>query len=49
MDECSGGPAAAPEHLFGYGRLVGLGFSYLLVLEGGEPADPAAFLTAIPN
>jgi hypothetical protein len=28
---------------------VGWGFKYLLVQPDGEPADPAAFLTAVPN
>jgi hypothetical protein len=28
---------------------MGFGFRYLLVLEDGEPADPAAFNTAIPT
>ena len=30
-------------------RPVPSGFRYLLVLKDGEPADPAAFLTALPN
>ena len=30
-------------------RVVGLGFRYLLVLDDGEPADPAAFNTAVPD
>jgi hypothetical protein len=25
------------------------GFRYLLALENGEPADPAAFVTAVPD
>jgi len=25
------------------------GFKFLLMLRGGEPADPAAFVTAVPN
>lgn len=28
---------------------MGFGFRYLLVLEDGEPADPAAYLTAVPT
>lgn len=28
---------------------MGVGFRYLLALENGEPADPAAFITALPS
>jgi hypothetical protein len=31
------------------GRPVPFGFRFLLVFEDGEPADPPAFLTALPN